>query len=96
MNASGMHQVPLAFTDSTSKDFKMAISYSSAAFDTTSGSASATDTAKGEMEKTMGKAMVASYKNQADMSKLSVQQMDTKKNTDLLNSVVENAKAVRL
>lgn len=74
----------------------MAISYSSAAFDTSSGSSFATDTAKSEMEKTMGKAMVASYQNQADMSKLSVQQMDTKKNTDLLNSVVENAKAVRL
>lgn len=74
----------------------MSITYNNAAFDTTSGTTSATSTAKAEMEKTMNNAMTASYKNQADMSKLSVQQMETKKTTDLLNSVAENAKAIRL
>jgi len=74
----------------------MAINYNNAAFNTTSGTTAAAETAKTEMEKTMNNAMVASYKNQADMSRLSVQQMETKKTTDLLNSVAENTKAVRL
>jgi tRNA1(Val) A37 N6-methylase TrmN6 len=74
----------------------MAISYNNAAFDTTSGSASAVETAKAEMEKTFNNATVAGLKGQVDMMKTGVDQLQTKQKTDTLNSVLENAKAVRL
>lgn len=74
----------------------MPITLNTAAYDTTSGSQSSVDTAKEDMQKMLNKSMVASYQNQSTMSKMGIEQMETKRGLDLLNSAMENAKSIRL